>query len=157
MARLKKWGTYTGDVFNAIAEKELEALEWLISNITDEAMGSVDPTKSVSQILVQLNKDHGHGYLDPENFKETTLDQVDFPINKNPKKVFFWIDKQLAILSSCGGTIDDVLTKKIVIRGLNASILVKSVFPQNELWFHCKGHIHMANPPLSFQETKNYV
>lgn len=67
-------------------------------------MRSIDPPKSIDVTLV--NKDHGYGFRNFQKFEESILEQVEFQINKNPSKVFIWIDKQLYILEVCEGIVN---------------------------------------------------
>ena len=129
-------------------------MEWLVNNIADEAMGSIKPGKSLSENLEQLNQDHGYAFLNPEKHEEYILELVDFPISKNPARVFSWIERQLDILVSCGGNVTNSLKRKIVMKGLGKGINQKSVFVQNDFWFQCRGYLNMN--PMEYEQVKKY-
>ena len=156
MARIKAWGSYMENVFVPADGKENDALEWTVNNVSDEAMGSIEPSNSLATNLNKLNQDHGYGFTNIEKFEATILEQVDFPITMNPRVVFIWIDKQTDILISCGGRVDDILKRKIVIKGLSAGVLPKSVFVQNDFWFGCRGQLNMNND-WKYEKVKEFV
>ena len=85
MAKIKKWSNTAG---NFISTKSDEILEWLIINISDSAIGCVDPDLDIEDVLEAISKEHGFGYMNPDAFLESIRELIAFPVLKNPQTIF---------------------------------------------------------------------
>ena len=108
MVELEEWGNIKDGVYTATTpEKGKEAKKWVIMNLSDEAIGPVEISRPVKEILEKLNETFGYGNYQPVVHKQSILAQIEFPVSKDPTQVFLWLDKQLDILRLCKGKIDD--------------------------------------------------
>jgi hypothetical protein len=99
------WGTFKDGKFTSSEknEKIIEAFEWLVTNICDEAIGALNADKTFNENLSLLNKAYAYDRLKPLNQRKNILDNVDFPVNEDLNQIFMWIDKQFSLLEACGG------------------------------------------------------
>jgi hypothetical protein len=124
--------------------KKDAVVEWLLNNISDQAPGPLDYEKGFADNVAALNNSFGYGYLDPDQHLQTILDSVKFPIRRDPSIVFTWIDRQMAVYSSCGGVDDDAINKKILDDdAINKKIFLKGLTPeakqiQVDFWMNCR-------------------
>ncbi len=87
-AKIKSWGSFSRGKFTEVENKSSEAFEWIICNVSDEAIQAIDVQKSLSDNLELLNKAYGYGRLKPITQQQNILDNIDFPVSKDPSQVF---------------------------------------------------------------------
>jgi len=132
---IDNWGTYNEEgLFVPNNTKKNAILKWMMTNISDEALGSFDPDMSVADNLVKINQDHGYGFLNPERHEEAINNLIAFDVTRNPATVFMWLDKQFDILSACDTAPEDKIKRRIVLKGLASNIHSKSVYSQDDFW-----------------------
>ena len=63
LARINNWGKFENGVFIPTSDlKSNEAFKWIINNINDSAILSIDSSETLSDNLDRLNKYYGNGY-----------------------------------------------------------------------------------------------
>ncbi len=120
MAKFEKWGSFVNETYIPTAEasavEETPALKWIMSNTGDDALDAFDSDLTVSQNLIKFKQTFGYGFLNPAKFEESIINMVVFDVSRNHNQVFIWIDRQLDILTNCGGTISQSLKRKIIMK-----------------------------------------
>ena len=157
MAKIKQWGTF--DKFNKFSTaegKEEQAFEWVLNHITDEAIQPLDISKSLSDNLVLLNNAYGYGRLKPIAQQQKILDLIDFPVRKDPTRVFLWLEKEISILTACGGTADELFMRRAIMSGLEASVNSNSVFESGDFWFMLRGTLNLCTT-FKYEDVKTMV
>ena len=79
MAKIKKWKNTAGNFISTTSD---EILEWLINNISDSAIGCVDPDLDIEDVLEAISNEHGFGYMNPDAFLESIRELIAFPVLK---------------------------------------------------------------------------
>jgi hypothetical protein len=72
MAKIKGWESFDdAGLFEITNGKENDALELMMMNISDEALGSFDPSRIAASNLIKINEDHGYGFVNPESLEQS--------------------------------------------------------------------------------------
>ena len=153
----KNWGVFTNGELTVSTGKESEAFIWLLNNIADEAMQPFSVTATVQENLKLLNNAYGHGRLNPTSHQRYILDNIDFPVQKDPSQVFLWLDKQFEVLVSCGGMVTQDLLQRAILEGLTKSLNPKSVFDTGDFWFIIRGQLKLEREDWDYELIKSSI
>ena len=155
-AKIKNWGTFNKGKFIPAPDKSGEAFEWIINNISDDAIQAIDIEKNLVQNLEILNNSYGYCRLKPIAQQQKIIVLIEFQVSKDHAQVFLWLDKQLDILKACGGSIDELLLRRVFSAGLETTLNPNSVFESGDFWFNLRGSLNQCKK-FELEEVKNAI
>jgi hypothetical protein len=106
---------------------------WLNNNISDSAIGEFDASKTIAESIQQLQNSFGHGYLNATDYRLMIEKAIQFPPDKNPRRCFLWLQKQLQVLQGAGDfPMTDAELVALSMKGLDEERYQKPFF-----WEQC--------------------
>ncbi len=113
---------------------EKKAKRYVVQNLSDSVMHSINPNDSFEDLLANLNAAYGYANMDPSVVHQK-LRTISFHPNKDPGIMLNQINLWTAELDSAGGEISEAQLVQLMIDGLSGDTF------KDNFWFNCRGQM----------------
>jgi hypothetical protein len=126
--------TIAGEEATLVAKNEKIARKYVIKNLSDAVMHTINPSDTFEQLIVNLNAAYGFANIDPTVIHQR-LRTISFNPNKDPSIMLNQINIWTAELDSAGGEITSAQLVQLMIDGLSGDTF------KDNFWFNCRGQM----------------
>lgn len=109
------------------ATNEKTAKRYVINNLSDAVMHTVNPSDTFAHLLSNLNAAYGFANMDPSVIHQK-LRTISFNPNKDPSIMLDQINLWTAELESSGGEISDAQLVQLMVDGLSGDTFFQRIF-----------------------------